>query len=320
LITPSLHIPSARISLDSVHAEAEFAVISHAHSDHAPRSKAIPVITTPLTATLLRIRGFGGEILELPFYESLELPHCRLTLFPAGHIAGSAMIFVEAEQGNLLYTGDFRNPPSPTTEGFALPEKRVDYLVSEATFSLPIYRWADRPALTAQVQRFVQRSLEEEFTPVFLAYSLGKTQELLHALAPLALTTQVHTSAFALSEAVAAAGFPLGSFERFRKETLAGKPLIVPGGSSLPDLPKMRTAYVSGWAAHEAVRQQSGVDERIVLSDHADFFAVLELVRTLAPKQTWITHAPYPEVVCRWLQKEGFRADPLGNRREQGAE
>jgi putative mRNA 3-end processing factor len=314
----ALYLPDVRLVLDGRHDDAAYALISHAHADHAPRSKTLPVVCSPLTGTLLRRRGFQGEILPLPFFEPLEVPDARLTLYPAGHISGSAMIFVETARGNLLYTGDFKNPPSPVTEGFALPTQKVDTLITEATFSLPIYRWKSHEVLFEQIRNFALSTVEEGKTPVFLAYSLGKTQELQFALAPTGLTVQLHASAFGLSLDIAAAGFTLGSFEPYNKKSIAGKALIVPGLTSVPDISSVRIAYVSGWALHEAVRQQQTIDERIVLSDHADFYAVLNLVRQLNPVQTYVTHSPFPEIVCKRLRDEGLNAEPLGLMRQQG--
>jgi len=72
-----------------------------------------------------------------------------------------------------------------------------------------------------------------------------------------------------------------------------------------------RTAYVSGWAANEARRQQMQVDALIPLSDHIDFYELIDWVRSLRPKQTYITHSPTPEVVCHILEQHGCRACPL---------
>lgn len=315
----SIFLPAQRLVFDGGHAEADFAVITHAHSDHAPRGKRVPVVCTPLTAELLRIRGFSGDTLPLDFLKPLELPHATLTFYPAGHIPGSAMVFIESDQGSLLYTGDFKSPPSPVTEGFLHPD-HAGIIITEATFSLPIYRWKPHKVLFEQVRQFAVTTLEEGKTPVFLAYSLGKTQELLHALAPLELTTHVHTAAFALSKAIEAAGFNLGRFARLEKNGFGKHPVIVPGANSIPPAARIKTAYVSGWAAHEAGRQQQAIDERIALSDHADFFEVLDFCTRLSPKMVYVTHSPYPEIVCESLRTRGIAAEPLGIRREQGAE
>ncbi|MDZ7756263.1 hypothetical protein [Rhodohalobacter sp.] len=68
------------------------------------------------------------------------------------------MTFVESDSGNLLYTGDYRTPPSPATEGFELPDTQIDSFITEATFSLPVYRWANYEELKAEITRLCKIS------------------------------------------------------------------------------------------------------------------------------------------------------------------
>jgi len=134
-------LPQLGIGLDYSGNNADHIFISHAHADHMPRNRKLTVHATPPTAEFMKKRGFSGIVNKIKFGESMETEQARITLFPAGHILGSAMIFVESEFGNLLYTGDYRTPPSPATEGFELPAARIDYFITEATFGLPIYKW-----------------------------------------------------------------------------------------------------------------------------------------------------------------------------------
>ncbi|MDZ7772163.1 MAG: hypothetical protein U5K31_05400 [Balneolaceae bacterium] len=96
------------------------------------------------------------------------------------------MTLVEGEEGNVLYTGDYRTPPSPASEGFRLPGGGGGPLHHGGhLLAFPIYRWPSSDALAAQVRGFALKTLQEGATPVFLAYSLGKAQEVMHLVAPL---------------------------------------------------------------------------------------------------------------------------------------
>ncbi len=101
----------------------------------------------------MRIRGFRGEISELEFNRPFNLPNATVTLYPAGHILGSAMIYIQTDEGNLLYTGDYRYPPSPVSEGFEIPD-HVDIFITEATFSLPIYKWQPLEIIYKKIRTF----------------------------------------------------------------------------------------------------------------------------------------------------------------------
>jgi putative mRNA 3-end processing factor len=303
------HLPDLKIGLDLGALTEGTVVVSHAHADHMPKNRHMRVVCTPPTAALLRERGFSGDITELPFFSPMQTERARITLYPAGHILGSAMTFIESDAGTLLYTGDCKNPASPVSEGFHPPE-RADILITEATFGLPIYKWRDHEDLFARIRQYAADVLEEGDIPAFYCYTLGKTQEVLHALAPLGITTQVHGSAYALCQIYEDFGFPLGSYERFDRKTVAGKALICPHGAI--DLPRMRPALVSGWATLEARSAQTGADARIPLSDHIDYFELLDWIGRLRPGKVYITHTSDPSVMRHALDRMGIANAALG--------
>lgn len=308
-------LPELSIGLDYSGTKAKYIFISHAHADHMPANRKLTVYATPPTSRLMRLRGFSGKIIEMEFGETLETEHARITLYPAGHILGSAMTFVESDLGSVLYTGDYRTPASPASEGFILPEAPVDQFITEATFSLPIYKWKPHKELGDQVRKFAKEALDEGSTPIFLAYNLGKAQELMHMLKELNHPMQIHGAGFKLCGVYEEFGIDLGDYETYNRDTCEGKILIAP--SSAPEsgfasnVKKVRTAYCSGWAASEARFQQMTVDALIPLSDHLDFFELLDVCEQLNPKLVWITHTPNPDVVQYFLNKKGIESQFL---------
>lgn len=299
-------LPELSIGFDFSTPEADHIFISHAHSDHMPRNRQESVYCTPNTYKLMQKRGYSGNATTLDFGEPVETEHARITFYPAGHILGSAMTHVESDLGNVLYTGDYRTPPSPATEGFDLPEN-VNYFITEATFSLPVYRWDSIEKLTEQVQAFARSTLDEGYTPVFLAYNLGKAQEVMHMLAPLDHLVQIHGAGYKLCSVYEEAGIALGRYESYDRETCEGNILITTtsalNNGFASNVKKKRIAYCSGWAAREATRTQLTVDELIPLSDHLDFFELINLCKALDPKQILITHTPNASVVEHYLDK-----------------
>jgi putative mRNA 3-end processing factor len=319
-----IYLPDADVLLDGSGPDAP-TFITHAHSDHVPRNRRQPVFASPATAALMRARGHTGPIEELPFGERLSLTGPRktgVTLYPAGHILGSAMVYVETENGSLLYTGDCRTPPSPVSEGFGLPELPVDFLIIEATFALPIYKWEPYEVLFSQIREFAATALREGATPVLLCYNLGKAQLVMHALASSepSVTVQIHGGGEKLCQVYEQFGVDLGSWEPYDAETLAGKVLITPSSSldtpMIGNIRKQRIAYVSGWASLEARASQSLADTLIPLSDHLDFFELLDVCRTLRPRHTWLTHSPDPTVALHYLREDGLSCSSLEEERE----
>ncbi|MCR9133318.1 MAG: hypothetical protein NXI08_12105 [bacterium] len=303
-------LPELNIGLDYSGSKADHIFISHAHADHMPRNRSLTVYCTRPTSRFMKLRGFSGKMIEMDFEQPLETDDARITLFPAGHILGSAMTFIESEKGSVLYTGDYRNPPSPATEGFKMPEAPIDQFITEATFSLPIYKWKSHAELAKQACTFARQTLEDGYTPIFLAYNLGKAQELMFMLKKLNHPMQIHGAGFKLCNVYEEVGFDLGDYETYQRENCEGKILIAP--SSAPEsgfasnLKKVRTAYCSGWASNEARRTQLTADELIPLSDHLDFFELIDLCEAIRPKKVWITHTPNPKVVEHFLSKKGI--------------
>ncbi len=319
-----IFLPDADLLLDGSGRDAP-TIITHAHADHVPRKRHHPVLASPATAALMRARGHAGSIEEIPFGECITLPgsqQTRVTLYPAGHILGSAMVFVETDQGSLLYTGDCCTPPSPASEGFQLPDRRVDYLIIEATFALPIYKWETHGALFRRICDFVLDALYEEATPVLLCYNLGKAQEVMHALASCdpPVTVQIHSGGEKLCRVYEQFGVDLGRWEVYDADTLAGKALITPSSSldtpMINDIRRKRIAYLSGWASLEERASQMHADALIPLSDHLDFFQLLDVCRTLAPRHIWLTHSPNPGVALHYLQQEGYSCGSLETERD----
>lgn len=304
-----IRLPQYNIGFDYSGKQAEHIFISHAHADHMPRNRIIDVFCTENTYKLMQKRGYKGKATVLDFGDALELSNSKVTLFPAGHILGSAMVYVETDKGSVLYTGDYRTPPSPASEGFACPEN-VDHFITEATFSLPIYRWESHEKLASEVTGFARETIEDGYTPVFLAYNLGKAQEVMHMLSSLDHPVQIHGAGYKLCEVYEEAGIDLGNYESYDRETCEGKILITTNSALnngfASNVKKKRLAYCSGWAARESTRTQLTVDKLIPLSDHLDFFELIGLCKKLSPQVVHITHTPNAKVVQHYLDELGI--------------
>lgn len=312
-------LPELGIAMDGYHPKAGLTLVTHAHADHMPRNRKCVATATPATIALMKARGYRGDSIELPFGEPVETDRFRVTLNPAGHILGSAMVYIETDKGSLLYTGDYRTPPSPASEGFDAP-KQADILITEATFSLPVYRWRSHEELAGEIREFAESSLLEGRTPVFLAYNLGKAQEVMHLLAPLQKEVMIHGAGYKLCGIYDRHGIDLGNYSAYVREECEGKILVCPSSAFsngfASNVRSKRVAYCSGWAANESRRTQLNADKLIPLSDHLDFFELIRFCRSMNPKQVLITHTPNPDVVEHYLEKEGIESRHLDIEKE----
>src|SRR5437867_4049312 len=130
-----VYLPQLDLWLDS-QAPRPISVVSHAHSDHIQRHGF--TLSTPATAALMRHRlGQQGRCRPLPFGKRTEFPGFALTLYPAGHVLGSAQALVEVDGERVLYSGDFKLRPSRSVEATEVPE--ADVVIMETTFGKPGY-------------------------------------------------------------------------------------------------------------------------------------------------------------------------------------
>ncbi|CAN5128161.1 ligase-associated DNA damage response exonuclease [soil metagenome] len=302
-----IYLPELEIAMDGTHPGAKYTFVTHAHADHMHRNRSVHTYASNPTIQLMKLRGFRGDSTALAFGETLTTDRFSVTLYPAGHILGSAMINIESELGSLLYTGDFRTPPSPATEGFEAPQQ-ADYLITEATFGLPIYRWKSNEELADEIRTFAAESLNVGYTPVFLGYNLGKAQEIMHLLSPLNHPIMIHGAGFKLCSVYDDAGYDLGPYQTYDRATCEGKILVCPSSALAngfaSNVKKKRIAYCSGWAALEARRTQLTVDKLIPISDHLDFYELIDFCERLSPKKVYITHSPNPDVVKHYLDEQ----------------
>ncbi|HMB40938.1 MAG TPA: MBL fold metallo-hydrolase [Balneolaceae bacterium] len=309
-----LYFPDLGIALDGYHPESDYVFVSHAHADHMPRNRSTSAFATSATIDLMKLRGYRGEATALEFGNPLETDRFKATLYPAGHILGSAMVFLETDEGSLLYTGDYKTPPSPASEGFETPET-ADFLITEATFGLPIYRWKPIDELVEEIKTFATNSLNNGFTPVFLGYNLGKAQEILHILAPLRLPAMIHGAGYKLCKVYDDHNIDLGSYSAYDRDSCEGQILVAPSSALsngfASNVSRKKVAYCSGWAANESRRTQLTAHKLIPLSDHLDFFELIRFCKELSPKKVFITHTPNPDVVQHYLDNEGIESSFL---------
>lgn len=108
---------------------------------------------------------------EVPWHQN----NWQLTLKNAGHIPGAAMLKVESDEKNILFTGDFDTRDSPLTKG-AKPTD-VDTIFIEGT-----YGGRNHPNLLDETKRFIEeiiRVTDEGGTVLVPAFANGRTQDML---------------------------------------------------------------------------------------------------------------------------------------------
>ena len=306
-----IHLPQIGWSLDARSRVAR-SFISHAHSDHIARHPE--VLCTPGTAQFLHARIPGKRLIhEIPF----GCPHplefgVNATLYPAGHILGSSQILLEStEHGSLLYTGDFKLRPGLAAEPCATP--RADTLIMETTFGLPRYVMPPEAEVIAAIIAFCQQAVAEGATPALLCSSLGKSQEVLRALAGARLPVMLHAETLRLTRVYEKLGIDFPPFREFNAREVTGHIVICPAHSFglLSSIATVRKAVITGWALDPGAIYRYRCTAAFPLSDHADYPSLLQFVEWVKPKRVFTVHG-FAREFAATLRRRGIDALALG--------
>jgi putative mRNA 3-end processing factor len=290
------------------------ALITHAHGDHARPGSAAYLCAAP-TAPLLRRRFESGTTIEgLPYGQRLTLGSVRVSFHPAGHVLGSAQIRVEGPDGVWVVAGDYKRAADPTCEPFE--PIACDTFVTESTFGLPVYRWDPTRSVIAELLSWWNDNAGAGRTSVLFCYTIGKAQRVLAELGRESdRRVYVHGMMSSMIEAYREAGVRMARVEtatdRPKGSSFSGALVLAPlsarGTPWMRRLGDVSDAFASGLMRVRGVRRQRAFDRGFVLSDHADWPALLQTVVESGASRVLATHG-HAEPLARYLRELGLDA------------
>jgi DNA ligase 1 len=306
-----VYLPAIDLWLDPWD-EQSAAFVSHAHADHVGNHQEI--IFSVVTAKLMTARWPGKRIEHpLEFRVPFSFRNAQVTLYPAGHIYGSAQIHLEIENQTLLYTGDFKLRNGKSAE--PIEWCNSDTLIMETTYGLARYVFPPTEEVIAQVVRFCAEAIEENVTPILFGYSLGKAQEILAALFGSGFRILLHPSVFRMTKLYEALKDRLPPYSEFRLQDLPGGVFICPPTASrtrlIQSIRPRRTAILTGWALDPGAVYRFQCDAAFPLSDHADYPGLLRYVELVKPKRVLTLHG-YAREFAEDLRRRGVESWALG--------
>jgi putative mRNA 3-end processing factor len=301
-------------------ASGDRAIITHAHSDHA-RWGASDYLCAQSGVAVLLARLGNVQVTGVPFGEVRDIGDVRVSLHPAGHVLGSAMVRVEHKGEVWVVSGDYKTQRD--CSGELMEPVACHTFITESTFGLPIYRWQSRENVGDQINAWWASNASEGATSIVYAYALGKAQSVLALLNPSVGPIYVHGAVEKFLPIYAAAGVKLPACERADKTNVKaaiGKAIIIapPGADNSAWARKFgerREAFASGWMRVRGPRRRRGVDRGFVLSDHADWPGLLATIRATGATRVGVTHG-YTSVLARYLKEQGLETWTLATRFE----
>ncbi|MCX7917998.1 MAG: MBL fold metallo-hydrolase [bacterium] len=314
-----VHINGLNLVLDATKS-VPCAFVSHAHTDHFANHGSIlaSAPTAKLCAARLKSKSRLPKFKEMRYNHPILFHDTHVELLPAGHILGSSQIRITSGNQTLLYTGDFRLYPSLTAEPIII--KSADILVMDATYGDPMYIFPPRERELIRLTNYLDTCLSHHVTPVLLAYTLGKAQEILKYLGDIGYHLTVHPKIAELADVYTQFGITFAPYKKLNEKTVAlpNRVLLVPPNGQKNELVgsirKKSVAILTGWAVDDSAKYRYHADEQFIISDHADFQELIDFVQLVNPRLVYICNGEKNFV--KYLRKLGFNAQLLERTRQ----
>src|SRR5579859_494217 len=298
----------------------ERAVVTHAHGDHAYRGHKRYLIAAEGLRVMRTRLGLDAVIKTLPYGETLDVNGVKVSLHPAGHIRGSAQVRVEHGGEVWVISGDYKLDADPTCTPFE--PVRCHTFVTESTFGLPIYRWPAPTEVFAAINAWWHANQEAGKASLLFGYALGKAQRLLAGLDPSIGPIFTHGAVERLNRDYRDDGvaLPKTTYAGLAQNVDWSRAMIVapPSAHATPWTRRfgtLSTGLASGWMRIRGTRRRQAIDRGFVLSDHADWPGLQQVIAETGAERIWVTHG-YTAVLARWLSERGLDAIALQTRFE----
>jgi putative mRNA 3-end processing factor len=293
------------------------AIITHGHGDHAHWGMKEYISSIPSEHILYKRLGKDIKLTTYPYGEVFKMGEVEVSLHPAGHILGSSQVRIEYQGEVWVFTGDFKRDEDLTCEPFEVVP--CDVFISEATFSLPVYRWPKFKNEIEDIYQWWMKNKAEGFNSVLCCYALGKAQRIIAGLRE--RTTDdiwVHGTIDELNQCYEKTGL---HWDNVKKVPLEGKEKVSAGSMILCPPSAMgsiwakrvglkRVAFASGWMRLRGNRRRKGYERGFVISDHADWPSLLRTVEETGCKKVYFTHGNTDSIV-KYLREKGMEAYDL---------
>lgn len=315
-----LYCPAGNFYIDPWR-PVETAVLTHGHSDHA-RTGMGCYHTTAAGVPILHWR-LGDQRYVLHDYAApFRLGDARVSLHPAGHVLGSAQVRIEVQGEVWVVSGDYKRQSDPTCEPFEVV--RCDTFITEATFGLPIYRWPETSDVAKDLVAWRDQCAARGEAAILYCYALGKAQRVLAELAPfIDRPVHVHGAIATGVEVYRRAGIAMAPTQlvsdvsvasRSEGAAFAGELVMAPpsaaGSAWLRRFRRAQHGFASGWMRLRGNRRRRNMDRGFVVSDHADWPALLQTIHETGATRVIATHGD-TDALVRTLNEAGVRAETL---------
>jgi putative mRNA 3-end processing factor len=288
------------------------AVITHAHADHAYWGHK-NYLAHHLSKEVLYYRLGEINLRTVEYGETVTKNGVQISMYPAGHVIGSAQIRVEHKGVVWVVSGDYKTDD----DGISTPFEPVKchHFISECTFGMPVYSWKPQAEIFTDVNNWWRTNVDNGVVTVIVGYSLGKAQRILQNLDLSIGKVYTHGVIENTNEALRRNGVILNPTERItaessKEEVRKGIILAPPSSVGTPWMRKFGPysfGYCSGWMALRGAKRRRAADRGFIMSDHADWNGLVSAIDATGCECVYLTHG-YTASFTRYLNEIGFNA------------
>jgi putative mRNA 3-end processing factor len=306
------------------------ALVTHAHLDRLvagcgrilTAEPGVPLVRLALGPDDASQRAVASPVTQIegvPYGERRTLGAVTVSFHPSGHVLGGAQVRIEHEGEVWVVAGDWKRARDPTCAPFELVP--ADVLLTEANYALPIFRWPAPEAVVESILAWWEQNAEQKRSSLVYASSPGTAEQLLALVAERRdRPVLIHPSLEPVLACYRAAGVKLPETNvasAGKRRAVAGELAIAPpsarGTPWARAFSKGETALAAGSVRVRGVKKRRGFDRGFVLSEHADWPALLETIVATGARRVLGTHGR-SHVLVRALREKGIAADALETR------
>lgn len=287
------------------------AIITHGHADHS-RWGHQNYITHHTNVPIIRHRLGEINVTGKEWGETFVINNVKFSLHPAGHIIGSSQIRVEHKGEVWVFTGDYKTED----DGISVPYEVVKChtFITECTFGLPAFNWTPQAEVITEINNWWAENKAEGKTSILFGYSLGKAQRLLKYLDTDIGKIYTHGAIENMTNVLRPmVDFPPTTLvtRETKKEEFAGNIVLAPpsahGSIWIRKMTPFVTGSASGWMAFRGARRRRAIDKGFVLSDHCDWYSLLDSIKATGAEKIICTHG-YTDIFSKYLRELGYDA------------
>ncbi|MGB9608933.1 MAG: MBL fold metallo-hydrolase, partial [Minisyncoccia bacterium] len=115
---------------------------------------------------------------KIEYHKKFKINNFEIEFFDAGHILGSAIIVIQAEEKTIVFSGDLGNYPAPVIK----PTEKInyaDYLTIESAYGDRIHKKQNNQE---ELEDAIEETVKAGGTLLIPSFAMERTQELLYHL------------------------------------------------------------------------------------------------------------------------------------------